>query len=209
MHVTDSFFALAGFAFVSSITPGPNNLMLLASGTNFGFLRTVPHMLGVAIGFTLMVALVGTGLVQVFDAFPLTYALLKWASVAYLTYLAWKIATAKPLTEAEAEGASGVASKPFTFIQASLFQWINPKAWTMALTAVTAYLPSGLGGSAVLAVALVFGVINLPSVGAWAYMGGQLRHFLTDERKVRIFNAIAAITLLASLVPTLAESWAR
>jgi threonine/homoserine/homoserine lactone efflux protein len=207
MRVHDSLLALAGFAFVSSITPGPNNLMLLASGTNFGFLRTVPHMLGVALGFTLMVALVGTGLIQVFDAFPLTYEVLKWASVAYLIYLAWKIATAKPLTEAE--GASGAASKPFTFIQASLFQWVNPKAWTMALTAVTAYLPSELGGSAVLAVALVFGAINLPSVSAWAYMGGQLRHFLTDARKVRIFNAIAAITLLASLIPTLAESWAR
>ena len=123
-------FALAAFALVSSITPGPNNLMLMASGANYGFRRTLPHMLGVTLGFMLMVLLVGVGLVQVFDAFPVSYQLLKVVSVGYLLYLAWKIATAAPVNNgSDSEGA------PFTFVQAALFQWVNPKAWTMALTA--------------------------------------------------------------------------
>jgi threonine/homoserine/homoserine lactone efflux protein len=112
---------LAVFSLVSSITPGPNNLMLMASGANFGFRRTVPHMLGVAIGFTVMVLLIGLGLVQVFDAFPISYQVLKVVSVLYLLYLAWKIGTAAPAQEDE-----NAAGTPFTFVQAALFQWVNP-----------------------------------------------------------------------------------
>ena len=126
-------FALTAFALVSSITPGPNNLMLMASGTNFGFARTVPHMLGVAIGFTLMIVLVGAGLVTVIGLVPGALTAIKWLSIAYLLYLAYKIATAAPNP---LEGQS--AGKPMTFVAAALFQWINPKAWTMALTAVSA-----------------------------------------------------------------------
>ncbi len=133
--------ALALFAFVSSITPGPNNLMLMASGANFGFRRTVPHMLGVALGFVFMVVLVGSGLVQVFDAWPLSYTILKSVSVIYLLYLAWKIATAAPAAQTSAGGT------PMTFPQAAAFQWVNPKTWAMALTAITAYTPSQTFGT--------------------------------------------------------------
>ncbi len=188
--------ALAAFAVVSSVTPGPNNLMLMASGTNFGFTRTVPHMLGVAIGFTVMIVLVGAGMATVLAVVPGLLGVIKWASVAYLLYLSWRIATApaKPL-----EGRR--AARPMTFLQAAAFQWINPKAWTMALTAVSAYLPPHDRGTGLLVIAGVFGAINLPSVGLWAVMGVSLRRFLADPRRLRVFNVVAALTLVATLYP--------
>jgi threonine/homoserine/homoserine lactone efflux protein len=204
MLTPDLFLALTAFAFVSSITPGPNNLMLMASGTNFGFVRTIPHMLGVGIGFTVMILLVGAGLVKVFEAYPVAHTILKVVSVAYLLYLAWRIATsAPPGSKAAVAKASSEqdSARPFTFIQAALFQWVNPKAWTMALTAVTAYSIPSAPVLSLLLVALVFGLINLPSVSAWALMGVQLRRFLDDPRKLRIFNVTMAITLVATLYP--------
>lgn len=195
----DLFLAFTVFALISSITPGPNNLMLMASGANFGFARTLPHMLGVALGFVLMVLLVGLGLAQIFTAFPLAYTLLKAVCAVYLCYLAWKIATAAPPEEGEARG------KPFTFTQAALFQWVNPKAWTMALTAVTAYAPADAAPATFALIAGVFGVVNLPSVGLWALMGVQLRRVLQDPRALRMFNFAAALLLLASLYPVLSS----
>lgn len=190
------FLALALFAFVSSITPGPNNLMLMASGANFGFRRTIPHMLGVALGFVFMVILVGAGLVQIFDAFPLSYTVLKVASVAYLLYLAWKIAHAGPAQ------ASGTKGTPMTFLQAAAFQWVNPKAWAMALTAISAYTPDQTLW-AIFLVAAVFGAINLPSVGSWTVLGQQMARFLTNPRRLTMFNWLMAVLLVASLYPVI------
>jgi threonine/homoserine/homoserine lactone efflux protein len=188
--------ALAAFAFVTSITPGPNNLMLMTSGVNFGFRRTIPHMLGVGLGFVFMLVLVGAGLIEVFDRYPVSYTALKIFSVAYLVYLAWKIATAG------APDTKGSSAKPITFVQAALFQWVNPKAWAMALTAISAYAPSkGLG--AIVLVGLVFGAVNLPSVGSWTILGQQMRRVLTNPRRLRLFNIIMAVLLLASLYPVL------
>ncbi|MCB1369519.1 MAG: LysE family translocator, partial [Rhodobacteraceae bacterium] len=184
----DLLLALTGFAFVSSVTPGPNNLMLMASGANFGFGRTIPHMLGVGLGFTFMVFVVGIGLMQVFEMVPGSQAVLRVVSVAYLLYLAWKIANAAP---PEAGGATG---RPMTFLQAALFQWANPKAWAMALTAITLYAPSRDLG-AVLVVAAVFGAINLPSVGCWTLMGRAIRRWLTSHGRLRIFNRTMAVLL--------------
>jgi threonine/homoserine/homoserine lactone efflux protein len=194
MMTQELFLGLCGFALVSSITPGPNNLMLMASGTNFGFART--HMLGVSIGFVVMTVLIGLGLAQIFVRFPIAYTVLKVGSVAYLTYLAWKIATA---AAPKADGAS--TAKPFSFLQACLFQWVNPKAWTMALMSVTAYVPADHPLMGLLIVALVFGAINLPTVAVWAFLGMQMRQFLQDPVKLRTFNILAALTLLASLYP--------
>lgn len=188
---------LALFALVSSITPGPNNLMLMASGANFGVRRTLPHLLGVALGFVIMVVLVGLGIRQVFDAWPASYLVLKVLSVLYLGYLAWRIAGAGAPT-----GSAEVQGKPMTFLAAALFQWVNPKAWAMALTAVTVYSPSE-GLAAVVLVAMVFGVINLPSVGLWAVLGEQLQGVLRSEIRLRAFNFTMATLLLVSLVPTL------
>ncbi len=197
MPLLDALAALALFAFVSSITPGPNNLMLLSSGTRFGFRQTIPHMLGVAIGFALMIALVGLGLAQLFIAYPAVQTALKIVSVIYLLYLAWKIATAPP----PAADGSIEAGKPMTFVQAAAFQWVNPKAWTMALTALSAYMPPTSPWLGLLIVAVVFGLVNLPSVSVWAAMGTQLRRYLSESAKLRAFNVVAAGLLVASLYP--------
>ena len=189
--------ALAAFAFVSSITPGPNNLMLMASGANFGLRRTVPHMLGVAIGFTVMIVLVGAGLMELFDAYPASYTVLKVFSVVYLLYLAWKITLA-----AAPDGKAG-SGRPLTFIQAALFQWVNPKAWAMALTAISVYAPSkSLTG--VLLVAAVFGLINLPSISFWTVLGKQAQRVLTNPARRQAFNIVMAALLVGSLYPVLA-----
>jgi len=193
----EQLLSLAAFAFVTSITPGPNNLMLMASGANFGVRRTVPHMLGVALGFVFMAVLVGAGLAGVFVAVPQLHTALKAASVAYLLYLAWKIATALP------PGEAGRAGRPMTFMAAAAFQWVNPKAWAMALTAVSVYAPSrGMAG--ITAVAVVFGIVNLPSVGAWAALGQGMRRVLTNPARMRAFNVVMAVLLVASLYPVLA-----
>ena len=193
---TELLTALALFAFVTSITPGPNNLMLMASGANYGFRRTIPHMLGIGIGFTIMLLLVGAGLIRVFDECPLAHDVLKVVSVAYLLWLAWKIATAT----GPAEGRAG--GRPMTFLQAAAFQWVNPKAWAMALTAITAYAPDR-SMLAIVVVALIFGAINLPSVSTWTLVGQQMARFLTSHARRRTFNWTMATLLIASLMPVL------
>ncbi|MFU8882810.1 MAG: LysE family translocator [Rhodobacterales bacterium] len=201
---SDVLMALAAFALVSSITPGPNNLMLMASGANFGFRRTVPHMLGIGIGFGVMIILVGLGLVRVFDAFPVTHLILTVVGIGYLLLLAWKIA------HASAPDAARAGARPFTFIQAALFQWVNPKAWQMALTAITLYAPDRSAG-AIVWVGLVFALINLPSVSTWTVLGQQMRRVLSSPARLRAFNWSMAALLVASLGPVmlpLLRTWA-
>ena len=185
--------ALCAFAFVSSITPGPNNLMLMTSGANHGIWRTMPHFLGVVFGFVIMILLMGNGLVQVFEAWPLSYDVLKVFSVAYLAYLAWKIATAKPQ-------AGKTRGEPLNLLQAALFQWVNPKAWAMTLSVLTVYAPSQ-GFAAVALVALICGLVNMPSVFVWVVLGSRLQRFLDSGVKLRVFNYGMALLLLASMYP--------
>lgn len=187
--------ALAGFAFVSSITPGPNNLMLMASGANFGLRRTLPHMAGVALGFGLMVFMVGVGVSGILTAFPVLASALKLVMAIYLLWLAWKIANAAP-----ANDQATARAHPFTFLQAAAFQWVNPKAWTMALTAVALYAPDR-NAMAVASVAVVFTIVNLPSVGFWAVAGTQVQRVFRSAVAVRRFNITMALMLIASLVP--------
>ncbi len=190
--------ALIGFAFASSITPGPNNLMLMASGANYGLRRTIPHMLGISIGHAFMVVMVGVVLLQVFETYPVLNIVLKVLSASYMLWLAWKIATALP------PEAKEVTGKPFTFLQAAAFQWVNPKAWFMAITAISAYAPQSMGlfaGS--LIVAIVFSATNLPSVTVWAWMGVQVRRWLGTARRLRTFNVSMAVLLVVSLYPML------
>lgn len=195
----DLLTALLAFALVTSITPGPNNLMLMASGANFGWMRTLPHMLGISTGFGLMVILVGAGLVQIFDAVPVIYTILKVASVAFLLYLAFKIATSAP-----PEGMDQTqATQPMSFLQAALFQWVNPKAWAMALSAISAYTPQGSGLAGVALVALVFVSMNFPSINCWVFLGTQMRRVLDVHWKLRAFNYAAALLLVCSLYPIL------
>lgn len=188
--------SLSLFAFVSSITPGPNNLMLMASGANYGFKRTIPHLLGVSMGFVFMAVLLGMGLVNLFEAYPVTYQVLKVTAVVYLFYLAWKIANA---STAQASQPTG---KPFTFFQAVLFQWVNPKVWAMALTTISVYTHDRSMQS-VLLVSVIFGAVNLPCVAVWATIGQQMARLLTNPKQLRLFNRIMAILLIISLYPVL------
>jgi len=190
----DILTALSVFALVSSITPGPNNLVMMASGANYGFRPTIPHMLGIGLGFMFMLFLVGIGLIGVFDAIPYSYETLKLVSILYLCWLAWRVANAAPPDEETKTG------KPFTFLQAAAFQWVNPKAWTMALTAMTLYAPDR-SLWAILVVTTVFGLINLPSVSLWTLVGQKMQILLTSRIRLRIFNITMAVLLVGSLIP--------
>lgn len=185
--------ALAGFAFVTSITPGPNNLMLLASGTHFGWRRSLPHLLGISFGFGVMLVLVGLGLGEVFTRWPGLHEMLKWVSLAYLLYLALRVATAAPPS-----AAGGGRGRPMGFGAAALFQAVNPKAWAMALTAVTAY-----GDLGIAPLAAVFVLVNLPCCGSWALLGEQMRRWLHRPRALQAFNWGAAALMAASVLPLL------
>ena len=194
----DILIALVGFAFASSVTPGPNNVMLMASGANYGLRRTVPHMLGISVGHAFMVFMVGVVLLGVFLAYPALNIVLKVVSAAYMLWLAWKIANAVPPEMKQVTG------KPFTFLQAAAFQWVNPKAWFMATTAISAYAPQDRGlvlGS--LMVAGIFAATNLPAVTVWAWIGVQVRRWLGTARRLRVFNISMALLLVASLWPML------
>lgn len=189
------------FAFVTSITPGPNNMMLLASGVNFGIRRTIPHMLGISIGFLLLVVAVGLGLHQLFERIPATYTALRYAGGAYLLYLAWKIARSGA---PEAKGEN--AAKPMTFLQAAAFQWVNPKAWVMAVGVIATYTPqAGFFANLVIAT-VVCGIVNLPSIGIWVTFGTALRRVLHKPWAIRAFNISMALLLVASLYPVALEA---
>ncbi|HZF33292.1 MAG TPA: LysE family translocator [Candidatus Angelobacter sp.] len=194
--MTEIWGPLVTFALATSVTPGPNNIMLTASGANFGFRRTIPHMLGVAIGFTVMVLAIGLGLSEVFKALPVIHQLLRYGGAAYLLYLAYRIATAAPTTP---DGAR--AGRPLTFLQAALFQWVNPKGWMMAVGAISAY--TTVGGDLVqesILIAGVFGAIGLPAVALWAGLGAAIGRLLQAKWALRAFNIAMALLLVASLV---------
>lgn len=194
---TDVLLALAAFAFVSSVTPGPNNFMLLASGVNFGFIRTIPHMCGIAFGFCLLLLAVGFGLGALLTAYPPLHLALKIVGGAYLLYLAWRIATARSIKERSGKDA------PMTFLEAAAFQWVNPKAWVLAVTAMAIYTDPARPFLTVLLVTLVFGLVNWPSVSIWAAFGVMLRQFLADPVRLKWFNIAMGFLLAFSLVPLL------
>jgi threonine/homoserine/homoserine lactone efflux protein len=193
----DLFWALVIFIFVMTFTPGPNTMMLLASGVNFGFRATVPHMAGITLGAGFLTLIIGMGLGEIFKLYPLLYTMLGYAGAAYMLFLAWKIAT----TQSIGEGRSG--SKPFTFLQAAAFQWVNPKAWVMVVTAITTYSIPGAYTASVLLLAGLFMAMAIPGCTAWILFGSGLRRWLEDPKRLRIFNATMAILLVLSLIPAL------
>jgi threonine/homoserine/homoserine lactone efflux protein len=194
----DIFAAMILFAFVSSITPGPNNFMLLASGVNFGFRRTIPHMVGIGVGFFTLLLGVGFGLGAMLVAYPPLHLALKIAGGAYLLYLAWRIAMSREL----GKGKEGSA-RPMTFLEAAMFQWVNPKAWVMAVTAMAIYTRPEAPVSSVLFVAVAFALVNFPSVSTWAGFGMALSGFLSDPTRLKWFNIAMGLLLVASLWPML------
>lgn len=194
----DTFIALALYAFVASVTPGPNNVMLLASGVNFGFRRTIPHMLGISAGFASLLAAVGLGVGALLAAFPMLHTALKVGGGAYLLYLAWRIGRSRSI------GAGGEGSdRPMRFAEAAAFQWVNPKAWVMAVTAMAIYTNLDRPVLSAAIVVIAFTMVNLPSVSSWAAFGVALRGFLESPRRLRWFNVFAGILLAATVWPTI------
>ncbi len=180
------------FAFATSFTPGPNVVMLAASGANYGFRSTLPHISGISLGFPVMVIAIGLGLKAVFVAIPALQLILKFLGGAYLLYLAWRIANAgRP----RADGAGG---RPMNFLEAAAFQWVNPKAWMMAIAAVSTYTPGRDNLAETLIVAAIFALLAWPSCAFWAGVGVAVRLFASD-RAMRIFNLTMAGLLVASL----------
>ncbi len=197
---SELMIAAALFIIVSSVTPGPNNAMLMASGVNFGVRRSLPHLLGVQIGFTVMMLCVGLGLHTVLVQFPLLYNVLRYGGAAYLLWLAWKLASARPAA-VDAQGNS--TAQPMGFWGAAAFQWINPKAWFMTVTAMSAYLPADAGLPQVLLLGLMSLVLGSPCSAFWVGFGQAMRRVLQDPLRLRIFNVTMALALVASLYPML------
>jgi threonine/homoserine/homoserine lactone efflux protein len=194
----DLLLPLCAFAAVTSITPGPNNTMILASGLNYGLVRSLPHLFGICCGFSFLIFATGMGLHAVFEQFPMLQLILKYVGAIYLLWLAWKLAHAAPMNADQAG-----LSKPMSFFGAAAFQWINPKAWVMALSALTTYLPQGFHVLDVAQLCGVFGVIGTFCVGSWAMFGVAMRRVLQNPRSVRIFNVVMALLLVATLYPML------
>jgi len=192
--MTPILLPLLTFAIAATGTPGPNNIMLTASGVNFGYRRSLPHIFGIQIGFPSMVLAVGLGLGQVFTAYPELHQVLKWVGSVYLLFLAWKIATAARPKSAARE------AKPFTFIQAALFQWVNPKAWIMSVAALTAYT-TGEGSYVVeaLMIAGVFFAVSFPLISLWCLFGALIGRWLTSPRALMIFNGSMSALIVASI----------
>jgi threonine/homoserine/homoserine lactone efflux protein len=191
----DQILAFALFAFVISITPGPNNTMVLASGANFGLRPTIPHLLGIDLGFAVMIVAVGAGIGGLFTAFPALHMGLRTVGALYLLFLAWKI------VRSGAPDTQGSHRKPLTFLQAASFQWVNPKGWIAATGAVATYTPSEGFFANLLTVTAVFALVMGPCITLWAGIGTALRRFLSDTVYLRVFNVAMAVLLVASLYP--------
>jgi len=192
----DLFLALVVFAFVMAMTPGPNNIMLTASGVNFGFTRSIPHMSGVTLGFLVLVGACALGLGLVFTAVPVLQLVLKIAGATYMLWLAWKVANAKP-----SDGEADSAGEPLTFLQAAAFQWVNPKGVLAALSGIALFMRPGHAVSDFTIMVAVYGLATLASVTVWTGFGVALRRLLSNPRHARIFNIAMGLLLVVSIVP--------
>jgi threonine/homoserine/homoserine lactone efflux protein len=193
----ETFLALCVFAFVTSITPGPSNIMLLASGANFGFVRTMPQVFGIAIGFNTLLLGIGLGLGAVLSAYPALHLGLKIAGGLYLLYLAWRIGAAR------SQSGSHSMGRPLRLVESATFQWVNPKAWIVAVAAMAIYTNPETPFFSAILVSLAFALMSLPSLMAWACFGMALRQFLSKPGRLRTFNLAMGLLLIATLWPLL------
>jgi threonine/homoserine/homoserine lactone efflux protein len=201
---SELFISFVVFGVIAAVTPGPNNVMLTTTGLNFGVRRGLPHLLGICIGFPVMLALIGLGFGTLFELYPLLHEIIKIVGIVYLFYLAWKIA----MTQGGMERIE--RSKPINFWQAAAFQWVNPKAWVMGSSALAAY--TSLDDNFFVQVAIIcvtFFFITFPCAGAWLVFGAGLQRLLRDPRHLRIFNIAMALLLVASIVPVIVDLLAR
>jgi len=190
--------SITSFAIATAFTPGPNNLMLLSSGLTFGYKRTLAHILGVAIGFPIMVLAVGLGVGTVLEHYPLVYKVLKVLGIGYLLWMAWHIAN----TQGSLNREEQQNDKPFTFIQAALFQWVNPKAWIMAMTAISTFTTQSAEVEyQVGVIAFIYLAVGVFSTHSWALGGVFLHKWLESEKAIRTFNRVMALLIVLSVVP--------
>lgn len=192
----DVFVAMFIFAAVTAFTPGPNNIMVTASGVNFGFMRTIPHMAGILIGFVVLLAACGAGLGLLFNAYAPLQFLLKLLGAAYMLFLAWKVAHARP-----ADDEAKSSARPLTFLEAAAFQWVNPKAWVIAVSAIAIYIRPDHWTLDFAIMLAVFGFFTVATITFWTGFGVALRSLLKNPRHARIFNVTMAFLLVASIVP--------
>ena len=193
---TEQLVALIGFVTVMTGTPGPNNLMLMASGANAGFRRSLPHILGIAIGCQVILLCVALGLGQLLTRFPQAVTVLRVGGALYLLYLAWQLVRTRNLN------SDRYNAKPLTFMQAALFQWVNPKAWMMILTGVATFTQPQDFTLSVAIVAGAFLIVGLPLISSWNLFGAALKNWLQKGQRLRGFNRAMAVLLVASLYPT-------
>lgn len=196
----ESFYSLLVFSVIAAFTPGPNNIMIMTSGLNHGVKASIPHLMGICVGFPSMILAVGFGLGFLFDRFPLLHGFVQLVGIVYLFYLAWLIANSAP------SSLQGEKVPPLSFVQAALFQWINPKAWIMGTSALAAYTTVGASMSLqILTVVGVFMFMAFPSAGVWLMFGSSLRALLSDPLHQRYFNVAMALLLVGSIVPVIIE----
>lgn len=194
---TNGFLPLLGFVIAMTATPGPNNLMVLVSGANWGLGRTLPHIAGIALGFPLMIVAVGFGLGAVFEAYPVIRDVLTYVAFAYLLFLAWRI------SQAGRPNAKLVRPRPLNLFEAMIFQWVNPKAWAAMFGAATFFTTAGGSAAEIARLAATFGLVCVPVLSVWCLFGTAIARFLENDRRRRIFNGAMAVLLIASVVPTL------
>ncbi|MBC8494386.1 MAG: LysE family translocator [Candidatus Thioglobus sp.] len=192
----DNLLSIFLFAVVMTITPGPNNIMILASGLNFGIKRSIPHLFGIAIGFPMMLLAVGFGLDSIVVKFPLVHNMIKILGVGYLLYLAYKLFMTKKQQSINSQ------IKPLSFIQAVLFQWVNPKAWVMIFSGIGAFTSSVNIQSTTWVLALSFMVAIFPCNGSWLFLGSQMKKLIKTDAHYQWFNRTMAILLVISVLPS-------
>ena len=194
---SSTLISFGAFAMVAAFTPGPNNVMLAASGANFGFRRTLPHIFGILIGFCSLVVAAGLGLATLFTMMPWLYDLLKVISVLFLLYLAWKIGSA-------GQAKTKHKDRPLSFAQAASFQLVNPKAITVIISSVTAYTSKAENvGTEVIILLVVFATVTICATCTWAIFGTGIANLLTSQNRLRRFNITMALLLVISLLPSI------
>jgi threonine/homoserine/homoserine lactone efflux protein len=189
--------SMAAFSFATAVSPGPNNTVLMTLGGAGGFRGARPHLIGMVIGLSAMVAALGTGLGALFEAYPVVYEVLKWVGFAYILYMAWLI------FRSSAPGTDPMKGVPIGVIRSTLFQLVNPKAWIVIATFVTAYVPTELGLWALVLSGVVFILGTMPGALVWAVAGTVVGRFLRSPRSRRIFTSVMALALVGSMIPVL------
>jgi len=196
----DYLIAVVLFAISSSVTPGPNNITVMASGVNFGVRKSLPVFMGICVGFSVMLLLVGIGFGQIFEQVPSLHIFIKFFGTLYLLYLAYLIATANEISTSKAQ------AKPLTFLNGALFQWLNAKAWVVATGAIAAFTTVGLDFyTQNITIALIFLVISFPCVGLWLFFGSVLQNKLKSKNSMKVFNYSMGGLLVLSVIPVIIE----